>query len=375
LVFPLKKINILFLITTFQKDGPGNVLLNIVKNLPKESYNIIVACLYRPGKVQALIEKEGIKTLNMNQKGVLKGWLDIRALIKIRRILIEQHIDIIHTHLIRADIYGRLAAIRFDKPFIITTIHNLDFYRKEKKYFFLKLLDSYLSKFNDKIITVSKSVMDFTIQNQNIPPCKFVIIYNSIDIEQFKPSPRNNKLNNSNFTVGFLGRLHKQKNLTTLLKAIELVYKENRRIKLLIGGQGPEKEKLLKIANNLNLMHTVTFLDYVSDVVKFFTQIDIFVLSSIIEGHPLVLLEAMASGLPCVSTDAGGISETIINGESGFVVEKSNPTQLAKRIVEITNNTQLQEKMGRKGREIVEKKFNSVISAQKHHWLYKSLIE
>ena len=217
--------------------------------------------------------------------------------------------------------------------------------------------------------------MDFTIKNQNIPPYKFVIIYNSIDIERFKPSSRNNKLNNNNFTVGFLGRLHKQKDLPTLLKVAELVYKENRRIKFLIGGQGPEKEKLLKIANNLNLMHTVTFIDYVSDVVNFFTKIDIFVLSSIIEGHPLALLEAMASGLPCVATDAGGISETIINGESGFVVEKSNPLQLAKRIIEIANNTQLQQKMGRKGREIVEEKFNSIIFAQKHHCLYKSLIK
>ena len=374
MVFPLKKINILFLITTFQKDGPGNVLLNIVKNLPKESYNIIVACLYRHGKVQKLIEKEGIKTLNMNQKGVLKGWLDIRALIKIRRILTEYQIDIIHTHLIRADIYGRLAAIRFDTLFIITTIHNLDFYRKEKKYFILKLLDSYLSKFNDKIITVSKSVMEFTINNQNIPSDKFVTIYNSVDLERFQPTYRYNKIKNNNYTVGFLGRLHKQKNLPTLLKATELVNRENKGIKFLIGGEGPEKEKLVKITENLNLINTITFIDYVSDVVNFFTKIDIFVLSSIIEGHPLALLEAMASGLPCVATDAGGISETIINGKSGFVVEKSNPLQLAKRIIEIANNTQLQQKMGRKGREIVEEKFNSIIFAQKHHMLYKSLL-
>ena len=128
----MRKINILYLITTFQKDGPGNVLLNIVKNLPKKSYNIIVACLYRPGKVQELIDKEGIKTLNMNQKGVLKGWLDLRALIKIRRILIEQHIDIIHTHLIRADIYGKIAAIIYKTPIIISTIHSLDSYRFKK---------------------------------------------------------------------------------------------------------------------------------------------------------------------------------------------------------------------------------------------------
>jgi len=371
----LKKINILFLITTFQKDGPGMVLLDTVRNLPKESYNIFTACLYGQGEIKNLINKEGAKTFNINQKGLLNGWIDIKAIKKIRRILTEYHIDIIHTHLIRADIYGRLAAIRFNTLIIITTIHNLDFYRKEKKYFFLRLLDSYLSRFNDKIITVSKSVMDFTIKNQNISPYKFVIIYNSVDIERFKPSSRNNKLNNNNFTVGFLGRLHKQKDLPTLLKAAELVYKENKRIKFLIGGQGPEKEKLLKIANNLNLMHTVTFIDYVSDVVNFFTKIDIFVLSSIIEGHPLALLEAMASGLPCVATDAGGISETIINGESGFVVEKSNPLQLAKRIIEIANNTQLQQKMGRKGRKIVEETFNSIIFAQKHHWLYKSLIK
>ena len=368
----MKKINILYLITTFQKDGPGNALLNIVKKLPKESYNIFAACLYRPGKIQELIDKEVIKTYNLNQKGILKGWLDIQAIKNIRRILKEHNIDIIHTHLIRADIYGRLAAIINNTPIIITTIHNLDFYRKEKKYLLLKLLDSYLSRYNNKIIAVSKSVMDFTINNQKIPPYKFVTIYNSIDIERFKLSPKKNK---KNITVGFLGRLHKQKDLPTLLKTAEIVYRENKRIKFLIGGKGPERKKLHEIVNNLNLHKTVTFLDYVSDISIFFSKIDVFVLSSIIEGQPLALLEAMASGLPCVATNVGGIPETIINGESGYIVEKSNPLQFAKRIIEIANNTKLQQMMGGKGREIVEAQFDSKIIALKHHGLYKSLIQ
>ena len=138
--------------------------------------------------------------------------------------------------------------------------------------------------------------------------------------------------------------------------------------------KGSERKKLLKIVNNLNLHKTVTFLDHVSDISIFFTKLDVFVLSSIIEGHPLALLEAMASGLPCVTTNAGGMPETIINGESGFIVEKSNPLQLANRIIEIANNSKLQHKMGRRGREIIEAQFDSKIIAQKHHFLYKNLI-
>ena len=370
----MKKINILYLITTFQKDGPGNALLNIVKKLPKESYNIFAACLYNPGEIQELINKEGIKTYNLNQKGLLRGWLGIQVIKKIRKILKEHNIDIIHTHLIRADIYGRLAAIINNTPIIITTIHNLDFYRIEKKYLFLKLLDSYLSRFNNKIIAVSKSVVDFTINNQNIPQYKFVTIYNSIDIEQFKFSTRKNKLNNKNFTVGFLGRLHKQKDLPTLLEAAKIIDKKNKKIRFLIGGKGQEKEQLLKITNNLNLKHTVKFIDHVNDINSFFAKIDVFVLSSIVEGHPLALLEAMASGLPCVATNVGGIPETIINGESGFIVEKSNPLHLAIRILDIANSVLLQQNMGNRGRKIIAEKFDSKIITQKHHWLYKSLI-
>jgi len=216
--------------------------------------------------------------------------------------------------------------------------------------------------------------VDFTINNQNIPQYKFVTIYNSIDIEQFKFSTRKNKLNNKNFTVGFLGRLHKQKDLPTLLEAAKIIDKKNKKIRFLIGGKGQEKEKLLKITNNLNLKHTVKFIDHVNDINSFFAKIDVFVLSSIVEGHPLALLEAMASGLPCVATNVGGIPETIINGESGFIVEKSNPLHLAIRILDIANSVLLQQNMGNRGRKIIEEKFDSKIITQKHHWLYKSLI-
>ena len=235
-------------------------------------------------------------------------------------------------------------------------------------------LKSIIALFNNKIIAVSKSVVDFTINNQNIPQYKFVTIYNSIDIEQFKFSTRKNKLNNKNFTVGFLGRLHKQKDLPTLLEAAKIIDKKNKKIRFLIGGKGQEKEKLLKITNNLNLKHTVKFIDHVNDINSFFAKIDVFVLSSIVEGHPLALLEAMASGLPCVATNVGGIPETIINGESGFIVEKSNPLHLAIRILDIANSVLLQQNMGNRGRKIIEEKFDSKIITQKHHWLYKSLI-
>ena len=150
--------------------------------------------------------------------------------------------------------------------------------------------------------------------------------------------------------------------------------KKNKKIRFLIGGKGQEKEKLLKITNNLNLKHTVKFIDHVNDINSFFAKIDVFVLSSIVEGHPLALLEAMASGLPCVATNVGGIPETIINGESGFIVEKSNPLHLAIRILDIANSVLLQQNMGNRGRKIIEEKFDSKIITQKHHWLYKSLI-
>ena len=215
--------------------------------------------------------------------------------------------------------------------------------------------------------------MDFTLKNQRISKNKFLTIYNPVDLDLFKP---HKKINTKYLTIGFLGSLRKLKDLPTLINAVGIINKTNSNLKFIIAGEGPEKKFILTIIKKLNLEKTISLIGYVNDVNKdFFPRIDIFVLSSIVEGHPVALLEAMASGLPCVATDAGGISETIINGESGFVVEKSNPLQLAKRIIEIANNTQLQQKMGRKGREIVEEKFNSIIFAQKHHWLYKSLIK
>jgi len=251
--------------------------------------------------------------------------------------------------------------------------HSLDSYRLKKRYLIVKYLDSYLSTFNNQIITVSNCVMDFTLKNQRISKNKFLTIYNPVDLALFKP---HNKITPKYLTIGFLGSLRKLKDLPTLINAVAIINKTNSNLQFIIAGEGPEKKFILTMIKKLNLEKTISLIGYVNDVNKeFFSKIDIFVLSSIIEGHPVALLEAMASGLPCVATDAGGIPETIINGESGYVVKKSNPLQLATKILEIANTPKLQENMGKKGREIVKNRFDIKLIANKHHRLYKSLIK
>jgi glycosyltransferase involved in cell wall biosynthesis len=118
------------------------------------------------------------------------------------------------------------------------------------------------------------------------------------------------------------------------------------------------KQNLVQKAEALGLSDSVHFIGHVNEVRPYYEAGEIFVLSSAKEGLPLVLLEAMAYGVPCIATNVGGNAEVIAHGETGFIVESANPEQLANAILELTGNADLRRRMGAKGKERVQRDFN-----------------
>jgi glycosyltransferase involved in cell wall biosynthesis len=170
--------------------------------------------------------------------------------------------------------------------------------------------------------------------------------------------------------ICFIGRLVPVKNIKSLLKAMRLVVKECPRIKLLLIGDGPERNELEKIVIENGLQSFVFFTGFRDDARDFLAEADIFVLPSYYEGISIALLEAMSAGLPSVITNVGGNSEVIIHNENGFLYPSGDVNSLSNYIIKLYQNTSLRKDMGEKAKERVNKYFSISHTAERYTQLY-----
>ncbi|MGE5192782.1 MAG: GT4 family glycosyltransferase PelF, partial [Deltaproteobacteria bacterium] len=164
------------------------------------------------------------------------------------------------------------------------------------------------------------------------------------------------------------------KDQRTLLRAMRLVVDEVSDFVLDIVGDGPDRPALESLCDELRLRGNVRFLGFRDDVHALLPQSDLFVLSSVTEGLPMTLLEAMAAGLPTVSTDVGGISELVAEGETGRLVPPQSPEALAAAILELVRDPERAARMGTAGRRRVAGEFDLRRVVARYEDLYQKLL-
>ena len=181
------------------------------------------------------------------------------------------------------------------------------------------------------------------------------VVPNGIEVERFKKYYYVEKSKYKK-TIIFIGRLQSVKGVKYLIQAMSIV-RSNCNAQLIIIGNGKGKEGLKVLANNLNLNDCIQFTGQIDNekVLEYMAQADIFVLPSLSEGFPIVILEAMASKLPIVATNVRGLPDIVEDGVNGFLVEPRNPDQLAEKIIFLLNDDKLRLKMSRANLEKAKK--------------------
>lgn len=221
----------------------------------------------------------------------------------------------------------------------------------------LKFLDRFFLRFISRIICENARVVTALSRNlkrlaeKTFNEINIEIIFNGVDIDRFKPVIHRP---NFNIDILFVGRLIRRKGIISLLKAFKEVCDEYKKCKLTIVGGGPKRKYLENFCNRLKIESNVNFLGAVEykDVDKIYQKASIFVLPSLEESLSNVIQEAMASGLPIITTDTGA-AELI--DENGFIVEKGDYKQIKKAIMEYITNPELMRKHGLQSRKIAEK--------------------
>ncbi len=231
-------------------------------------------------------------------------------------------------------------------------------------------------------VTVSRAVAEKVTARLSQRTGRFIVIYYSFVPKASAPQEENARtmygVLEEDIIVLAVGNLVRRKGFDDVIRAMAFI--KNPRIKLLIAGDGPEKEALQGLTERLFLLPRVQFLGRVSSVGPLYRAADIFVLASRflpeegdIEGLGIVLLEAAQNGLPVIGTKSGGIPEALIDGETGFLVDEGDNEALARMIEKLAQEEELRKTMGEKGKAFVADRFNPEHAAKAYISLYEGL--
>ena len=340
-------------------------------------------------RVSVLTGSEGPLTDILHDAGVevrilshlvrpMNPFKDLLAILETRRALQDLKPDLLSTHTAKAGFVGRVAAWTLGIPSIFT-VHGWQFAEGISPFQRLVVegLERFTAKICRKIITVSEYDRELALRRKVVPPEKMITIHNgmpdvpkelvrwlshneddsslplhkresaSLDAPTMRPL--------SPVRLIMVARLQPQKDHPTLFRALAELTDRNWTLELV--GDGPDREALQSLARELEVADRVIFSGQRLDVPQRLKDSDVFVLATRWEGFPRSILEAMRAGLPVVATDVGGCRESVVDGETGFLVPREDPVQLRDRLRLLIDSPELRVQMGQKGRKRFEENF------------------
>ena len=349
--------------------GLQQVVVKICRTIDRERFDVSVLCLRNLGEFVPEVEKLGIEVILLPQK---QSGVDYLSFLKVAKILREKKIDVIHTHNTQPLIDGTLGALLAGVRTIVHTDHSREFPDK-RRYMFAEWL---LSHFVYKMVGVSTPTSQDLIKYERISPRKIATVLNGIDGSQFDITVDRQKkrmelgIAGKGPVIGLGVRLSRQKGITYLLQAMPEIIKRYPDITLVIAGKGDCEEDLKREAADLGIEKNTLFIGLRLDMSEVLKVLDLYVLPSLWEGLPIVLLEAMAVGCPIVATNVGGNHMAIAHGENGSLVESKNPKALATEIIRVLGDEQLRRRYAKRGLELFTTNFTAEAMTTRYEKLY-----
>lgn len=371
-----RKVNILQYIETSGPGGAETVLVNIAHHLNRDRFRPSVI-VHQSDWLHEQLKKADIPTRVIPCQ---RSW-DIGFLRQFIRACREQQIDLIHSHLYGASLYACLAGFILRVP-VIATFHN-ELLLPGSPVRFMRLKNVLIRHLASKIVLVADFMKGDYVIKGKYPPEKLVTVYNGIEFAPLDSSDHSNELRRelsleqTDLLVGHVANFRAPKGHRYLIEAAALVCSGEPRARfLLVGdfGDGAIKAEVDKIIADNNLEDKIILTGFRSDAGQLLQIMDVFVLPSISEGHPLSVVEAMVAGKPVVATNVGGLPEIVKSEETGFLVEPRDVAGLAEKVSLLLNDEQLRVKMGSRGRELATSRFSLTAMMSEYEKLYEEAL-
>lgn len=384
-------MKVLHLITRLVGGGAEKNTLDTVRGLHSKGYDVHlmyggqsdameVARDPLPSGVKVIVIPELVREISP-----LKDFMAYR---KIRRIIAEEGYDIVHTHLAKAGIIGRIAARSAGVRHIIHGIHGISFPDTINpiKRAVYRGVERYCGGFTDRFISVGDDIRMKYIEAGVGKENSYCVIRSGIDHEKFDSAERMTDedrarlkaslgIDSNELVVGMVSKLEKRKGYKYFIESAAELSSENNNIKFLIVGDGRELQNLMAMVRSRRIKKNVIFAGYRFDVAQVISIFDVAVLTSLWEGLPQFLVQSALLSKPVVAFAVDGAREVVRDGISGFIVQVKDVKALKEKIKLLLEDGDLRQKMGNEAGCLIDRTCTVDNMVMKTHELYTSLLK
>jgi L-malate glycosyltransferase len=334
--------------------GGAEVLAARLARQLNRDYRFLFICLDELGSLGRELRDEGFPVEVLDRR----PGLDWRCARRLAEITHREQVDVLHAHQYTPFFYSAVSRLLGSRPPILFTEHGRhqpDYPRPKRM-----LANRVLLRGRDRVVAVGEAVRQALIHNEGIAPGRVQVIHNGIPLDKFGTQPTASERAAIRAEIGLgpddlvliqVARLDYLKDHATAIRTIERVKNRCSRARLVLVGDGPERGPIESLVRQRTLGEDVRFLGQRDDVPRLLAVSDIVLLTSISEGIPLTLIEAMAAGRPVVSTRVGGVAEVVDDGQTGLLAPAGDDDALAEQILRLGDDPLLREQMGRLGRQ------------------------
>jgi sugar transferase (PEP-CTERM/EpsH1 system associated) len=373
-----RRLNVMQMTDVTGRGGAEKALADIALNLDRERYDVTVCATRSAGNYQPLLDEAGIKTF---VQGRGSRW-DVGQWWKLLRLLRSERVDILHTHLFGSNTLGRLLGRLGGVPVVIAHEHWSTISPRQAQ------IDRLLYRLSSRIIVPSEASKQLVMQTEKIPAGAISVLYNGVDTNRFAPpstqaradARREFGIEDYDLLVGVVGRLSPEKGgVDNLIRAAYRLREQHRNVRLLIVGDGPVRGELEKLDAELREANAgegspVIFAGARQDIPRLLGAMDMFVLPSLNEALPIVILEAMAVGLPAIATRVGGVPEIVQDGATGLLVAPGDEDALLDALSRLAADNALCARLADAGREQVRARFTIEQMVRNLETIYEELL-
>jgi len=306
----------------------------------KRTENKTIALIRGEGWVKSELERLGIDVRVVD----CKGSFNVKFLMQFIKLIRDEKVTRIQAHLLGSNVYASIAGLICGVP-VFSTFHGFVDVSKNERFSFFKFL---AIRFGSKnVVAVTDQIRDMLIHIPVLDPKKIFVIANGVDTNIFKPlNPFEVAPLNLPIKIGCLGNVRKAKNYPLAIRVLESLVAKGMDIELYIAGDDKNKlaDECRVLAKEYGVGNRLRFVGFINNAAEYLNSLDIYLLSSSSEGHPLALTQAMACGIPVVATRCG-IEHVVVDGDTALLAENGNPESVVEKIINLIDSDELRKKM------------------------------